>query len=218
MSAASAANAGNSTKVWFIRFLLFIAGLGGLLFGIDVGIINGVLPYLKDTSPYLSMHRNFPRHRGGVFLRQRHHACLFAGSFADLIGRKTPHGASAGLLFVVSILMRSPCRTTYWALAAGRIRQGISGGLIAVVVPLYLAGTACRPRRLARGRAYSNGCLPLGFVVVTLIARYFSGGLDGIEKLGDYEKLLAAKDIGMGAAHFAQWVPGILFLRSEVSS
>ena len=53
MSAASAANAGNSTKVWFIRFLLFIAGLGGLLFGIDVGIINGVLPYLKDTSPYL---------------------------------------------------------------------------------------------------------------------------------------------------------------------
>ena len=36
-----------------IRFLLFIAGLGGLLYGIDVGIIAGALPYLKDTSAVL---------------------------------------------------------------------------------------------------------------------------------------------------------------------
>ena len=28
------------------RYLLFIAGMGGLLYGIDVGIIAGALPYL----------------------------------------------------------------------------------------------------------------------------------------------------------------------------
>ena len=28
-------------------FLLLVAGLGGLLYGIDVGIIGGALPYLK---------------------------------------------------------------------------------------------------------------------------------------------------------------------------
>ena len=40
----------DSSKVWSVRFLLFIAGLGGLLYGIDVGIIAGALPYLKATS------------------------------------------------------------------------------------------------------------------------------------------------------------------------
>ena len=28
-------------------FLLVVAGLGGLLYGVDVGIIGGALPYLK---------------------------------------------------------------------------------------------------------------------------------------------------------------------------
>ena len=31
------------------RFLLLVAGLGGLLYGIDVGIIAGALPYLEAT-------------------------------------------------------------------------------------------------------------------------------------------------------------------------
>ena len=32
------------------RFLLLVAGLGGLLYGVDVGIIAGALPYLESTS------------------------------------------------------------------------------------------------------------------------------------------------------------------------
>ena len=31
-------------KAGYNRFLLFVAGLGGLLYGIDVGIIAGALP------------------------------------------------------------------------------------------------------------------------------------------------------------------------------
>ena len=29
-------------------FLLLVAGLGGLLYGIDVGIIGGAVPYLQE--------------------------------------------------------------------------------------------------------------------------------------------------------------------------
>ena len=47
--AAADAVAGDG-KVWFARLLLFTAGLGGLLYGIDVGIIAGALPYLEATS------------------------------------------------------------------------------------------------------------------------------------------------------------------------
>ncbi len=49
-SNVSPAAMNDSSKVWSIRFLLFIAGLGGLLYGIDVGIIAGALPYLEATS------------------------------------------------------------------------------------------------------------------------------------------------------------------------
>ena len=34
----------------YSAFLLLVAGLGGLLYGIDVGIIGGALPYLEATS------------------------------------------------------------------------------------------------------------------------------------------------------------------------
>ncbi|HTQ52301.1 MAG TPA: hypothetical protein VMJ12_16460, partial [Candidatus Acidoferrales bacterium] len=37
-------------KTRYNRFLLFVAGLGGLLYGVDVGIISGALPYLEATS------------------------------------------------------------------------------------------------------------------------------------------------------------------------
>ena len=36
--------------IGYNRFLLLVAGLGGLLYGVDVGIIGGALPYLEATS------------------------------------------------------------------------------------------------------------------------------------------------------------------------
>jgi len=39
----------NTTKAGYNRFLLLVAGLGGLLYGVDVGIISGALPYLQAT-------------------------------------------------------------------------------------------------------------------------------------------------------------------------
>ena len=38
------------SKTGYNRFLLLVAGLGGLLYGVDVGIIAGALPYLEATS------------------------------------------------------------------------------------------------------------------------------------------------------------------------
>ena len=37
-------------RVFYNRFLLIVSGLGGLLYGVDVGIIAGALPYLEATS------------------------------------------------------------------------------------------------------------------------------------------------------------------------
>ncbi len=37
------------SKSGYNRMLLFVAALGGLLFGVDVGIIAGAVPYLEAT-------------------------------------------------------------------------------------------------------------------------------------------------------------------------
>ena len=37
-------------KKWAVRFLLLIAGLGGLLYGIDWALSPAVLPYLEATA------------------------------------------------------------------------------------------------------------------------------------------------------------------------
>ena len=46
-------------RTGYNRFLLLVAGLGGLLYGIDVGIIAGALPYLEATSGLTSSQLSF---------------------------------------------------------------------------------------------------------------------------------------------------------------
>ncbi|HZC43557.1 MAG TPA: hypothetical protein VE195_05235 [Acidobacteriaceae bacterium] len=43
-------SAPGESRTTYNRFLLLVAGLGGLLYGVDVGIIGGALPYLEATS------------------------------------------------------------------------------------------------------------------------------------------------------------------------
>src|ERR1041385_2257268 len=88
-------------KKGYNRFLLLVAGLGGLLYGVDVGIISGALPYLEATS------RLSPGQLSSIVaavLLGSVISTLFAGLLADFIGRKKLMTLS-GILFVVSIPM-----------------------------------------------------------------------------------------------------------------
>ena len=49
-SATLATPVRDASPRWQVRYLLFIAGMGGLLYGIDIGIIAGALPYLEATA------------------------------------------------------------------------------------------------------------------------------------------------------------------------
>ena len=114
--------------------LLVVAGLGGLLYGIDVGIIAGALPYLQATSGLNADQLSFIV---AAVLLGSVISTLFAGLLADWMGRKKLMCLS-GLLFVASIPIIA-LANGYAPLVLGRILQGISAGLIGVVVPLYLA-------------------------------------------------------------------------------
>src|SRR6266436_7732170 len=124
----------DNKKSSYNRFLLIVAGLGGLLYGVDVGIISGALPYLEATS---TLSRGQLSIVVAAVLLGSVISTLFAGLLADWMGRK-PLMMLSGLTFVVSIPVIALSHG-YGPLFFGRLLQGISGGFIGVVVPLYLA-------------------------------------------------------------------------------
>jgi MFS transporter, SP family, solute carrier family 2 (myo-inositol transporter), member 13 len=193
-------------KKGYNRFLLLVAGLGGLLYGVDVGIIAGALPYLSATSGFNANQLSFIVAAvllGGVF------STLFAGMLADLFGRKTMMILS-GVLFVASIPMIALAHG-YWPLVLGRILQGISGGLIGVVIPLYLAECLGASNR-GKGTGIFQWMLVMGLVAAALIGTYYSIRVDEVTKLGDAGKLFAFKDKAWRSIFWVSLPPGILFV------
>src|ERR1700677_4990427 len=81
------------------RLLLLVAGLGGLLYGVDVGIIGGALPYLEATSGLTAGQLSVIV---AAVLLGSVISTLFAGVLADWMGRK-PLMILSGLTFIVSI-------------------------------------------------------------------------------------------------------------------
>ena len=194
------------SKSGYNRFLLLVAGLGGLLYGVDVGIIAGALPYLSATSGFNANQLSFIVAAvllGGVF------STLFAGMLADWAGRKTMMIIS-GLLFVLSIPMIALAHG-YWPLVLGRLLQGVSGGLIGVVIPLYLAeclGAASR----GKGTGIFQWMLVMGLVAAALIGWYFSVRVEEVTKLGDPDKLFAFKNTAWRSIFWVSLPPGIIFV------
>ena len=195
-----------NSKSGYNRFLLLVAGLGGLLFGVDVGIISGALPYLEATSGLNANQLSFIVAAvllGGVF------STLFAGALADFFGRKNMMILS-GVLFVVSVPAIALSHS-YGALIFGRLLQGISGGLIGVVVPLYLAEGLSASSR-GKGTGIFQWLLTLGIVAAAVIGFYWSGRVDAVAKLGDAQKLFAFKDTAWRGIFWVSLPPGILFV------
>src|SRR5271165_6263854 len=152
----------------YYLFLLLVAGLGGLLYGIDVGIIGGALPYLEATSGLTAAQLSVIVAAvllGSVF------STLFAGLLADWMGRK-PLMILSGVSFILSIPVIALSHG-YAPLFFGRLLQGVSGGLIGVVVPLYLAECLAASNR-GKGTGVFQWLLTLGIVTVALVGIYFS--------------------------------------------
>jgi len=132
--APSTVSRSNGIHTGYSRFLLLVAGIGGLLYGVDVGIIGGALPYLEATSGLSVSQLSIIVAAvllGSVF------STLFAGMLADWMGRR-PLMIISGVAFVLSIPMIALSHG-YAPLFWGRLLQGASGGFIGIVVPLYLA-------------------------------------------------------------------------------
>ncbi len=104
---------------------------------------------------------------------------LFAGLLADWMGRK-PLMVLSGVTFIVSIPVIALSQG-YGPLFFGRLLQGISGGFIGVVVPLYLAECLSASTR-GKGTGIFQWLLTLGIVVAALIGIYYSYRVEAVAR------------------------------------
>lgn len=188
------------------RFLLLVAGLGGLLYGVDVGIIGGALPYLEATSGLNAGQLSIIV---AAVLLGSVISTLFAGLLADWMGRK-PLMILSGCTFVVSIPMIALSHG-YGPLFFGRLLQGVSGGFIGVVVPLYLAECLAASSR-GKGTGIFQWLLTLGIVAAALIGIYFSYRVEEVTRTVSPAAVFAFKDQAWRSIFWVSLPPGLLFV------
>ncbi len=165
-----------------------IAGLGGILYGFDLGVISGALVFMKSDLSISSTDASLivSAVLGGGSL-----ATLFSGPFADRYGRRFSINVSAVVFIIGTIVLMT---ASSFALAmAGRLVQGIGVGIITIVVPLYLAETI-PPKLRGRGVTLFQLCLTFGILLGYLINYAFKAS-------GDWQLMFAIT-----------LIPSVLFL------
>jgi MFS family permease len=190
------------------HFLLIVTGLGGLLYGIDIGVIDPALPYLNQAVKLSEQQLSYVV---AAVLAGSVLGSVVAGLMADWLGRKAMMVIS-GLMFVgsVAIIIASQ---SFESLMLGRLLQGMSGGVIAVVVPLYLAECLSSSIR-GRGTAVFQFMLTVGIVLAAFVGSYYIGNAEEIIQLAGADKtiILGAADHAWRGMFLAVIYPGVLFL------
>ena len=127
------------------KFIYFFGAFGGILFGYDIGVMTGALPFLQHDWNLEGQATTIGWITSGVMF-----GAIFggatAGMLSDRLGRRKMILASA-VIFVVGSIACSivPNNGTGWLIAM-RIFLGIAVGAASALVPAYMSEMA--PARL----------------------------------------------------------------------
>ena len=156
-----------------------MAGLGGLLYGIDFGTIAAAMPYIKSLGVYSDAQVSWIVGAvmfGGIL------SSLTAGVLCDKLGRKTMIIAAAAM-FLAAIPIVCFSGGSLGTMMAGRVLQGMSAGYMAVVMPMYLTETL-PPEFRGRGTGIFQFCLWVGLVGAAFIGLLVAGWLGAADASG----------------------------------
>jgi MFS transporter, SP family, galactose:H+ symporter len=133
--------AGSHTR-FHIIVTCVIAALAGLLFGLDIGVISGALPFITKQFHISDRVQEWivsSMMVGAAF------GALFSGWLAKRIGRKYALMIGAALFAVASALCAFAPDVDL--LMAGRVLLGVAVGIASFTAPLYLSEVAPRTMR-----------------------------------------------------------------------
>ncbi|KAK3025331.1 hypothetical protein RJ639_043840 [Escallonia herrerae] len=147
-----------SLKTPYIMRLALSAGIGGLLFGYDTGVISGALLYIRedfravDKSTWLQETIVSMAVAGAII------GAAVGGWMNDKFGRKVSILVADFLFFVGAIIMAvSPAP---WMIIFGRVFVGLGVGMASMTAPLYISEAS--PARIRGALVSTNGLLITG--------------------------------------------------------
>lgn len=127
----------NSGSTVFLVAITLVATLGGLLFGFDMAVISGVLPFVKNQFSLSAATE-------GWFVSSALVGCIigvsFSGDLSDRLGRKKMLMLSA-ILFLASAV-GSALSSGFTLLILARMLGGMGVGVASIVAPLYISEIA----------------------------------------------------------------------------
>jgi len=150
-------------RLSYIFLISLIAAFGGLLFGFDIAIFSGTIPFIR---PYYDLTDAQLGWTGSSLYVGCIMGTLVTGFFADRFGRKLPLIISAGIFMISSVLMG--WASGYSSLIFWRIIAGLGVGAASMLSPLYIAEVS--PASI-RGRMVSINQLT---IVSGILLAYFS--------------------------------------------
>jgi sugar porter (SP) family MFS transporter len=153
----------------FIRRVSFIAGLGGILYGFDMGVIAAALIYVRD-----SFHLSTVMQEDlvvavlvGVMI-----GALVGGTIADRIGRRKTLVWGAILFIAGSIL--APLSPNVYVLFVARGLLGIAVGFTSVTAPVYVSELS-PPNSRGMLIGLYQFALTLGIALADLVGYWLAG-------------------------------------------
>lgn len=149
-----------------VTFISLTAAFGGLLFGFDIAIFSGTIPFIKS---YYQLTEAQLGWTGSSLYVGCIIGTLFTGYFTDRFGRKLPLILAAFIFTVSSVLMG--WAGSYDMLIVWRIIAGIGVGAASMLSPLYIAEIS---PSAVRGRMVSINQLA---VVIGILLAYTSNYL-----------------------------------------
>jgi len=152
----------------FIRRVSFIAGLGGILYGFDMGVIAAALIYVRDSFRLSTVMQEVLviAVLVGVMI-----GALIGGTVADRIGRRKTLIRGAILFILGSIL--APLSPDVYVLFVARGLLGIAVGFTSVTAPVYVSELA-PPQSRGMLIGLYQFALTLGIALADLVGYWFA--------------------------------------------
>ncbi len=153
----------------FIRRVSFIAGLGGILYGFDMGVIAAALIFVRDQFHLSTMMQEILviSVLVGVMI-----GALVGGTVADRIGRRKTLIWGAVLFIAGSIL--APLSPNVYVLFIARALLGVAVGFTSVTAPVYVSELA-PPKTRGMLIGLYQFALTSGIAVADLVGYWFAG-------------------------------------------
>ncbi|XP_027364840.1 inositol transporter 1-like [Abrus precatorius] len=136
----------------YIVGITFAAGIGGLLFGYDTGVVSGALLYIKEDFELVKNSSLFQELIVGMALVGAIFGAAAGGVVNDCLGRKSAT-IIADILFTVGSIVMAAAPNPY-VIIVGRLLVGLGVGAASVTAPVYIAEVS--PSEIRGGLVSAN--------------------------------------------------------------